>query len=231
MLKNVSNTYPYAPDTHFQQWPPEPLAGEPGNASRFVPASGTTEPLLPAKTHLPEAVHLALRDALRTIRSWRPPPNWSRADWAEERIQVACWAAFQAMEEYNPARSPFPLQDFIRYRILARVLTHYRREWSFSARFLPHLAQNDHDDVRLETPDAAASPAPEPSTEANPASAVSELREAVLLLEAPGHWVLMQIFWHGYTESELAAQLGLSQRAVSKRKQTALKQLLLNLKY
>jgi RNA polymerase sigma factor (sigma-70 family) len=51
----------------------------------------------------------------------------------------------------------------------------------------------------------------------------SDLTEALSKLSREHHEVIEQLYWHGRTETEVAKSIGLSQRAVSKRKQRALK--------
>jgi RNA polymerase sigma factor (sigma-70 family) len=215
-----------APSDHPETSPVKPLGSLrptlPARSNRHVTAAAG----LPPEEEIPEAVHKALQDALRTIRAWPTPPNWSHSDWSAERVQAATWACFQAFHEYNPNRSSITLEVFIRYRVMARVLTAYRREWSFSRRCKPLSAADDTGEGQHgENPESSAQSQLAVAIEPEHASELCEIREVLHFVSEPIRWVVVQIFWCGFTESELAEQLGLSQRAVSKRKQTALKYL------
>lgn len=160
----------------------------------------------------------ALQTGLRRVRFWHPPPNWSAKDWEEEIVDIGSAAAFEAVSEFDASRS-IPVEAFVYYRVLARVLTCYRREWSFSSRFqAPSMRREDNADTGFEASafDAAA--------DSEPADYL-DLREALTALPEPRRQVIIRIFWDGRSEKEIAVQLGISQRAVSKRKIAGLKQL------
>lgn len=54
---------------------------------------------------------------------------------------------------------------------------------------------------------------------------ILDIANAVSGLPHSNREAIIQIFWNGYTEAEIVKQLGISQRAVSKRKQVSLKHL------
>lgn len=143
---------------------------------------------------------------MRRICGWRVPPNWSQRQWHEEIEGHALAAACEAQTVYDPARG-VPFGAFIYQRVMARVLTRYRQEWSYARRCVCELGAEGG-----ECPECTAPAQPE----------LGDLEEAVASLSAPQRWLVDQIFWRERTESAVAAVLGLSQRAVSKRKQAVL---------
>jgi RNA polymerase sigma factor (sigma-70 family) len=172
----------------------------------------------------------SLKDILKCVllrclchcRRWAQPARYSAADWWEETRSIGKSAAWEALLSFDPARQ-IPLAVFARSRIMAQLLTFYRREWRFSMRNAPlRLRQfseesSDEEEFVLE-----------PRTEEYPQRQM--LREVMAQLPAPQSQLLERLFWYGESEEELARSLKLSQRAVSKRKKAAIKQLRLLLK-
>src|SRR5712691_9766038 len=66
---------------------------------------------------------------LARLKSWKPPPNWSASGWFNELQQLACIAACEALCDYKVGATT-PIRAFVYLRIMQRVLTCYRREWS-----------------------------------------------------------------------------------------------------
>lgn len=143
------------------------------------------------------------------VRSWRTPPNWSFSDWCDEVLAVAISSAWQAMQDFDSSRG-VPLAEFVSSRIKARALTRYRQEW----RFALGIVLSDAEIIeRLIDAD--------PTTH-SPRSAFESLDRALEQLASRERWLLNQIFWQHRTETDIAAELQISQPAVNKRKRVAL---------
>jgi DNA-directed RNA polymerase specialized sigma subunit len=140
----------------------------------------------------------------RRFRTWRIPPRWSIGDWIEEVQAQGLAAAWQALCDYDPARG-VPLSAFVRQRILFGVLTRYRQEWAYALR------------LGFEIPDTG-----DASSSAATSTALPRVDDALQgplsQLAEPERWLIERLFWHGKTESDVAAELGISQPAVNKRK-------------
>lgn len=146
------------------------------------------------------------------VRSWQVPPNWSSIDWHDEIRALAIMSVWQAMQDYDPHRG-VPLNSFICCRIKAQVLTHYRREWRFALRIKSSDTEN-FDRLAGAVPDGC------------PVQAEFEfLDRALCQLPKREYWLLNQLFWKERTETSIAAELHISQQAVSKRKQSVLRNL------
>lgn len=158
---------------------------------------------------------------LRRIRRWRIPANWSVPDWLDEMRSVVTLAAMEAAGVFDTTRG-LALDSFVRSRVLARALTFYRQEWNYATRHidgvsLPEDQERLLPDQCLVAPDTGSHPARE------------TLCEALALLSAQSRWVLEELYLHERTVAEVARHLGISQRAVNKRKQSALRHLRLHL--
>jgi hypothetical protein len=166
------------------------------------PDAGGADDTRPGGKRSPELA--AALVCLRRIRRWRVPPRWSGRDWLEEIGAEATAAALQAWKDFDPDRG-VPRAAFLRQRVLGAALARYRREWSLAIR-----------QVSLEVVGEYGSPGADglPSRE----------EVARLVLEALGRlprteaWIIEGLFWGGKTEAGLAATLGVTQQAVSKRK-------------
>jgi RNA polymerase sigma factor (sigma-70 family) len=187
-----------------------------------VTTTSITPAGIPARHELFSFLSPDLKDichvAHRRLQSWQPPPNQSARNWSEERAQLAEVAAHAAVTALQTTEKPRPGQ-FIYDYIIASVRTQYRREWSYSLHFTVCDMRTSLDE------DETIEPLQE---DRNPAYA--ELHDALQELDAAQRFVLEQLFFLGKTESELAGSLHISQRAVSKRKQVALKALATNLR-
>jgi DNA-directed RNA polymerase specialized sigma24 family protein len=162
-----------------------------------------------------------LHGALRQTRSWRVPPNWSSADWFAESRQIGEAAAWKATADYDSAYG-LPLERFIYQRVMTSVLTQYRRERRFGFRFGSRGASPEHANDRISQSGEPFSDATAPQCECG---LYQDVKEAIEALPDPTGWLLVQIFWYGYTETEIADVLGLSQRAICKRKHVGLRNL------
>jgi hypothetical protein len=151
-----------------------------------------------------------LGSCLRRIFRWRVPPNWSISDWRNEmRAEAAC-AAWQAMGDYDPSLS-VPFIAFARQRVLTTTLTRYRQEWAYALR-----SAQEHD--------------PESSDRRLLNSTTCEVFDdcpvpALARLSKPDLWLVEQLFLRDRTEADVAAQIGITQPAISKRKRAIVMQL------
>lgn len=164
-----------------------------------------------------EAAELAAipQACLKRIGSWRLPPNWSRYDWSEEMKGTANLAAWEAVCEFDPSRG-VPLQSFVKQRVLARTLTRFRQEWAYSLRCVW-----TNDEAVMEN----GFQAPVPSEEL----AYQALYDGMEGLSERSRWLVDQLFWEERTEANVGQELGITQRAISKRKQAVLQSLRENL--
>ncbi len=163
---------------------------------------------------LPKCVQTAVGNALLRVHRWQVPGNHSHRDWHRELDQVGWCAACLAERDSQQAS-----EDLIRRRVVAEVLRYYRREWSYFWRFqsvAPH-EQEQPEDNSFEKNELVLEQIlfPEPAE-------FEQLREALMLLSSSERTLLVSLFWYGHTEAEIAVTLDLSQRAVSKRKESAI---------
>jgi RNA polymerase sigma factor (sigma-70 family) len=144
---------------------------------------------------------------VRRIRAWRTPPHWCPRDWLEEALAQGAAAAWQALHDYDPERG-VPLSAFVRQRVLSSVWTRYRQEWAYALHINP-----------VADADGCADPSDD---SAMVFEEQNGLRDLLALLSESDRWLIEQLFRDGRTETELASELGISQQAVSKRKQKIL---------
>jgi DNA-directed RNA polymerase specialized sigma24 family protein len=147
----------------------------------------------------------SLQRCFKRLDKWRTPSNWSPSGWLQELKAHAVAAAYEAQTAFDPQRG-VPFGGFIYLRVMARVLTHWRREWAYAHQCIP---ESDG-----EGGDASATCLPSPVSH-------EDLRDALESLPASRRWVVEQLFWKGRTEANVGLQLGITQRAVSKRRQAA----------
>lgn len=147
---------------------------------------------------------------LKRIFRWRVPPNWSISDWRNEmRAEAAC-AAWQAVCDYDPSLN-VPFSIFARQRVLTSTLTRYRQEWAYAFR-----SAQEHD--------------PESSDSKLLGSTTSKVfdhwqEHGLARLSKPDLWLVEQLFLRDRTEADVAAQIGITQPAISKRKRAIVMQL------
>lgn len=166
---------------------------------------------------LPIACTAEFRACVRRICSWPVPQNWGAADWFEEICAVAAAAACDAESRFNPAYGVV-LDAYVHSRVLNRALTRYRQEWAFSSRFMGGYEDERNEEARERAEAWLAF-----VLDGNPACDC--LLEAMTGLRDRDRWLLKQIFWEDRTEAKIGHELGISQRAVSKRKQAVLRSL------
>jgi hypothetical protein len=147
---------------------------------------------------------------LRRIFRWRVPPNWSVFDWRNEMQAVAACAAWQAVCDYDPSLG-VPFSAFAQQRVLTGTLTRCRQEWAYALRLTPEYDPESSDSRRLVFAASAA-------FDACPRHALARLSQSDL-------WLVGQLFLRDRTEADIAAQIGITQQAISKRKRSIVKQL------
>ena len=163
-----------------------------------------------------EDVVAGLKRASAYIRSWRTPPNWSFVDWWDEIQATAFWAAWQAKKDFDPAYG-VPLAEFVNCRVKSCTLTRYRQEWRFALKTTSSDAEEIEKFVNSSGNRAAS-------------QKIFELLDHALgRISGMERWLLRQIFWQQRTETDIAAELHVSQPAVNKRKRAALLRLRENL--
>ena len=174
------------------------------------------------------AAKLILQSCFRRIHSWRVPPNWSPVDWFDEVAAIETAAACQAESDYV-ATEGIQLAPFLYNQVMSRVLTRYRQEWKYALRFVSESAWasiigngSDETDTGYGLSHRTGFNLPL-APDAISGQSTESLREALASLMKPRQWLITQLFWYGYTEAEIANRLGISQRAVSKRKQVILR--------
>jgi hypothetical protein len=147
---------------------------------------------------------------LKRIFRWRVPPNWSISDWRNEmRAEAAC-AAWQAVCDYDQSLN-VPFTVFARQRVLTSTLTRYRQEWAYAFRSAQEHDPESSDSKLLDfTATEVFNDWPE---------------HALARLSKPDLWLVEQLFLSDRTEADVAAQIGITQPAISKRKRAIVTQL------
>lgn len=176
-----------------------------------------------------DALKPVLQSCQRRIRSWRVPPNWSPRDWFEEIEAVQAIAAWQASRAYDPSRG-INYAAFVYQKVMACALTRYRQEWTYALR----VVSTGQCTSRPLTWNGAPEPAgsadggdiPLCGTFVNTAFPIFEdLDAALTTLSEVQQQLIRNLFWYGYSEAEIGKAMGISQRAISKRKHVILKRL------
>jgi len=157
------------------------------------------------------------RACSRRVCSWCTPPNWGQREWFEEICAVAAAAAWEAETGFDPAYG-ISMGAFVRYRVLGRALTRYRQEWAFARRCIREPAEEDNRNTAGKSQSWLA-----PISHDN--TVCDTLLEALAGIGAPSSWLIEQLFWDERTQAEIGREQGLSQRAISKRKQAVLRTL------
>jgi RNA polymerase sigma factor (sigma-70 family) len=179
-----------------------------------------TQPLLCdhyRESQTQDEIGAIIRRCLARIRSWPIPRNWSFQDWFDEAEEVATVAAWLAVSGYKPpAASLFGY--YVYQRILSSVRTRYRQEYLYGLRFAISLAEenSDSEEQPTERPRRYVEPAIEPVS-------YGDLSDAIAKLTEDNRNVIEQLFWFGRTEAQVGTSLGITQVAVHKRKQVALR--------
>ena len=198
-------------------------AARPSPKSRPL-QSDHTQPA--AKDEPTDALKAVLQSCRRRVRSWRVPPKWSRGDWLEEIEAVQEIAAWQAGCAYDPS-SGIKYEAFAYQKVMAGALTRYRQEWSYALRFISTdecaRCVRSSNGAPNSVGSAHRSEIPLWCTFLNTACPLNEDLNAALMTLSKGQKELIKdLFLHGSSESEIGKALGISQRAVSKRKHAIL---------
>lgn len=167
------------------------------------PVPGDTWPTLGA----------VVRSCVGRARRWPVPANWTAWEWMREVRAHGDAAAHEACCQYDSSRGATPA-DFVTSRVMGRLLTRYRQEWSFASR--TGCRSIDAEEYSAIGPLVSA-----PSDDGMRQSLIA----AVNQLSETDRWLVRQIFWQDRNQSELASELGISQPAVSKRYRNIVRQL------
>jgi DNA-directed RNA polymerase specialized sigma24 family protein len=152
------------------------------------------------------------------IRTWPVPPRWSYRDWRDEAAAHGAEACFGALRDFDPRRL-VPLNAFLYGRIVEAVRTRHRQEWAYGRRSRPGEAI-----VNQSAPERGE---PDPEFEAD---TLSRLQAALGRLHEADLGLIRQLFWKGRGEDDMARERGVSQQAISKRKQKILLELRLEMR-
>jgi DNA-directed RNA polymerase specialized sigma24 family protein len=174
----------------------------------------TTSAGEPASSDLIQAVTVALFACISWAWSHRPPPNWSRPNWLQQIRAVALESVWESVSRRDARIGSRP-EQFLRNRALAAVRQYHRQEYSHGTRHVRaiQVCERDADDgPREDGWPSDWEPTVEPSLE------LLIAHEFMESLPSSGKHLLKKLFWHGMTESEVAAELGISQPAVNQQK-------------
>jgi hypothetical protein len=159
--------------------------------------------------------------ALRRIRCWKTPPYWSREEWYKEITQIAVAAGIQAVFECNE-RNCEVCERFVAQRMTSGVRRRHRHEWAYAAHFYSAELVSESS---AETLDSRWGESQITDSAAESVLIYQELHDAISKLKSPYRIVIEDIFFGGYTETEVASRLDVSQCAVNKRKKSGLREL------
>jgi len=171
-----------------------------------------------SETSIEQEIRPVLKACLCRIRSWLIPHIWSSRDWFYETEEVATVAVWQAAADYHPPEL-IVFRCFVHRRIMSCTRTRYRQEHLYGLRFSIYLIEHGAESHEQLTLERSSTPYAEPLTEP---LTYGDLTGALAKLSRTQQFIIEQLFWFGKSESTLAKALGISQRAVSKRKQVAL---------
>jgi DNA-directed RNA polymerase specialized sigma24 family protein len=165
---------------------------------------------------------ILLSRCFKRICGWRVPPNWSVTDWREEIRAHGLAAAYQASHDFDASRG-VPLDAFVYERVIARAYSRYRQEWAYGLRCISETDGVVPDGWNMCLPGECCVQYPKLSIEPDPA--YQGLRDTLGLLSESNRHLIMQLFWEGQTETNIAGALGISHQAVSKRKRAVIQKL------
>jgi DNA-directed RNA polymerase specialized sigma24 family protein len=163
-----------------------------------------------------------LNRCFRRICGWRVPPNWSVADWRDEIRTHGLWAACEASRDFDASRG-VPLDAFVYQRVIARAYSRFRREWAYGLRCISETDGVVPDGWYASLPGESCVLYREFSVEPDPA--YQEVRDAVESLSEPDRLLIMQLFWEGQTDADIAEARGISHQAVNRRKRAVIQKL------
>ena len=143
------------------------------------------------------------------IRTWRRAPAVVLSRLVRRGPRPGEATACGAVRDFDPHRL-VPLDAFLYSRVVDAVWTRYRQECGYGRRTRPGEA----------IPDRPAPERPGPD-----ADTLARLEAALGSLAELDRGLIRQLFWDGRCEDDLAREWGVSQQAVSKRKQKILQEL------
>jgi RNA polymerase sigma factor (sigma-70 family) len=169
-------------------------------------------------------VQKAVQVALHQARQWRCPIHWDGKEWQKELDAIAQAAAFEACFYFDEQRG-ITLEIFVFWQVLTALRDFHRREWAYFAFHCGHLTKVS-DEGEAGEGDESAEVCKEVATE----GLEQEWRRCLIFwalerLSERERQVLERLYWDGYTEAEVAKELGISQQAVSKIKRKAIQKL------
>jgi len=168
------------------------------------------------KRHISPEIAVHERDTLvarcvAQAMKWRLPPKWTYQEWREELRSQAYLSLMEAIPQYDKAHG-VPFAAYLWQKIIAGLLKLYRQEWRHAHKCPKALQETTkglkHGEIDFELICFSA-----------------DVECAISYLSAEDRQLLQKVFWEGYTETEIALTLKISQRAVNKRKKRALKAL------
>jgi len=169
-------------------------------------------------------VQKAVQVALHQARQWRCPIHWDGKEWQKELDAIAQAAAFEACFYFDEQRG-ITLEIFVFWQVLTALRDFHRREWAYFAFHCGHLTKAS-DEGEVGEGNESAEVCEEVATE----GLEQEWRRYLIFwalerLSERERQVLERLYWDGYTEAEVAKELGISQQAVSKIKRKAIQKL------
>jgi RNA polymerase sigma factor (sigma-70 family) len=169
-------------------------------------------------------VQKAVQVALHQARQWRCPLHWDGNEWQKELDAIAQAAAFEACFYFDEQRG-MTLETFVFWQVLTALRDFHRREWAYFAFHCGHLTKAS-DEGEVGEGNESAEVCEEVATE----GLEQEWRRYLIFwalerLSERERQVLERLYWDGYTEAEVAKELGISQQAVSKIKRKAIQKL------
>lgn len=145
------------------------------------------------------------------IQRWMVPPNWSRSQWMEEISSQAELALAMEYDLVNKQSGSLLDLKRLESRIQNNLLKRYRQEWSFARHCCRHF-----------TTDKPAEP---DILENDLGLMLSALGIAMAALSEPDRRLIEMLYCQQRNESQVAAEMGVCQSAISKRKRRILSKL------
>ena len=141
-----------------------------------------------------------LQRCLQRVRKWRTPLNWSAGQWMEEAAAQAALACVESRSRYaDGVVKSGSSESWISNCLLQR----YRQEWSFAR----HCSRP-----------VVCEPYEPEEVDGDMAPMVPRLQAVLTRLPQPDRQLIHMLYWEHQTETQVAAALGVSQQAISKRK-------------
>jgi len=171
---------------------------------------------------LPPKVQKVAQSALRRARQWHCPPHWDDYEWHKELDAIAQAFAFEACFCFDKQEG-VTLEAFVFQKVLVALRDFHRHEWAYFAIHGGHLPRFADE---VEEGDESEEVCEGVVTE----GLEREWRRYLIFwalerLSERERQVLERLYWDGYTEEEIAHELGISQQAISKIKRKALQRL------